>query len=125
MSSTILVVDDSKFSRQRSLALVREMFADQAIYLEAACGEDALTILAQKNVDLVLLDLTMPGLSGYDVLAEMRKRNLMVPVVVISADVQRLARERVIELGAIDFIAKPVSAEALGPILTTIGVKHG
>ncbi len=125
MPSTILVVDDSRFSRQISLALVREMLGEQAVCLEAACGEDALAILAQKNVDLVLLDLTMPGLSGYDVLAEMRKRNLTVPVVVISADVQRLARERVIELGAIAFIAKPVSAEALGPILTTIGVRHG
>lgn len=101
------------------------MLGEQAICLEAASGEDALTILAQKNVDLVLLDLTMPGLSGYDVLAEMRERNLTVPVVVISADVQRLARERVIELGAVDFIAKPVSAAALGPILTTLGVRHG
>jgi len=125
MPSNILVVDDSKFSRQRSLAIVREMLAEQAICLEAANGEEALTILGQKHVDLVLLDLTMPGLSGYDVLAEMRNRNLTAPVVVISADVQRLARERVIELGAIDFIAKPVSVEALGPILTTIGVRHG
>lgn len=125
MSITILVVDDSKFSRQRTLALVREMLGDRVTCLEAACGEDALIVLMQKQVDLVLLDLTMPGLSGYDVLAEMRKKNLTVPVVVISADVQRLARERVIALGAIDFIAKPVNAEALGPVLTTIGVRHG
>lgn len=124
MASTLLVVDDSKSSRQVNTALVRDLFGDEISCLEAASGEDALKILAVRKIDLVLLDLTMPGISGYDVLAELRRMNMSVPVIVISADIQRLAKERVAALGAIGFIEKPVTQEALRTMLVKLGVAH-
>jgi CheY-like chemotaxis protein len=125
MPATLLVVDDSKSSRRVNVALVRDLFGEQVACLEAASGEEALAVLAGRQIDLVLLDLTMPGISGYDVLAELRKRHSTVPVVVVSADIQKLAKARVAALGAIGFIEKPVRAEALRTVLTTLGVAHG
>jgi CheY-like chemotaxis protein len=124
MSSTLLVVDDSRSSRRVNVALVRDLFGEQVDCLEAASGEEALAVLAEHRVDLVLLDLTMPGISGYDVLAELRRRHSEVPVVVVSADIQKQAKERVAALGAIGFIDKPVRREALRAVLTTLGVAH-
>lgn len=125
MPTTLLVVDDSKSSRQVNVALVRDLCGAQVICIEAASGEDALAVLARQQIDLLLLDLTMPGISGYDVLAELRRQHSTVPVIVISADIQKLAKERVAALGAIGFIEKPVSPEALRAMLTTLGVTHG
>jgi two-component system chemotaxis response regulator CheY len=124
MASTVLVVDDSKTARKVNIAYVRELLGDQVSCLEAAGGEEALSILATQSVDLVLLDLTMPGISGFDVLAEMQRKNMNGLRVVLSADVQRLTRERVIALGAVGFIEKPIKFDALHKVLSTLGLIH-
>lgn len=125
MSSTLLVVDDAKSSRKVNVALVKSLCGETVVCLEASSGEEALATLAAQPVDLVLLDLTMPGLSGYDVLAELQRRHQQVRVIVISADIQLPAKKRVAELGAIGFIEKPVTEQALRVILTKLGVVHG
>nr|WP_315490305.1 response regulator [uncultured Rhodoferax sp.] len=124
MTSTLLVVDDSKSSRKVNLALLRELVGDSAQYLEASGGQEALDLLAERSVDLVLLDLTMPVVSGFDVLAELQRRAFKAPVVVVSADIQKLAQERVAALGAAGFIAKPIQMDALRAALTQVGVLH-
>ena len=124
MTPTFLVVDDSKSSRRLNIAYLQDLLDAKANCLEAAGGAEALTLLAAQSVDVVLLDLTMPGMSGFDVLAEMRRLNLTPPVIVISADIQRLTRERVAALGAVGFIEKPVRPEALHAMLTKLGVVH-
>lgn len=124
MISSILVVDDSKSSRKVNLAMVRELLGDQVTCLEASGGEQALAILTSQEVDVVLLDLTMPGISGFDVLAEMRAKHLHGRVIVVSADIQRLAKERVASLGATGFIDKPIKIEALRAMLTQLGAIH-
>lgn len=125
MTSSILVVDDSKSSRKVNLALVRELVGDAATCLEAANGEQALAILTSQTVDFVLLDLTMPGMNGFDVLAEMRRQNLGARVIVVSADIQRVAKERVAALGAVAFIDKPIRMEPLRAVLAQLGAIHG
>ncbi len=125
MIASILVVDDSKSSRKVNVALIRELVGSEVTCLEASGGEQALQILASQHVDLVLLDLTMPGVSGFDVLTEMRRRNLNSRVIVVSADIQRLAKERVAALGATGFIDKPIRMEPLRAILSHLGVIHG
>jgi len=125
MISSILVVDDSKSSRKVNLALLRELVGDGVTCMEASGGEQALTILADQPVDLVLLDLTMPGMNGFDVLEAMRSRHLQARVIVVSADIQRLAKERVAALGAAGFIEKPIRMEPLRAVLTQLGATHG
>jgi CheY-like chemotaxis protein len=124
MISSILVVDDSKSSRKVNLAMVRELLGEQITCLEASSGEQALGILGSQPVDVVLLDLTMPGISGFDVLAEMRAKHLNARVIVVSADIQRLAKERVASLGATGFIDKPIKIEALRAMFTQLGAIH-
>lgn len=124
MTSTLLVVDDSKSSRKVNMALLHELLGDSAVCLEATGGAEALAVLADRTMDLVLLDLTMPGVSGFDVLAELQRRKSVTPVVVVSADIQKLARERVAALGASAFISKPIQIDALRAVLTKMGVLH-
>lgn len=124
MTSTLLVVDDSKSSRKVNLALARELLGDSALFLEASGGEEALDLLASRPVDLVLLDLTMPNVNGFDVLAELRNRKTSTRVIVVSADIQKQAQERVAALGAAAFISKPIQMDALRAVLTKLGVLH-
>jgi len=125
MISSILVVDDSKSSRKVNLALLHELMGDSVTYLEASGGEEALATLTSQTVDLVLLDLTMPGMNGFDVLAEMRRLGLSSRVIVVSADIQRVAKERVAALGAVGFIEKPIRLEPLRAVLAPFGANHG
>ncbi len=124
MTATLLVVDDSKSSRKVNLALLHELVGDSALYLEASGGQEALGLLAERPVDLVLLDLTMPGVSGFDVLAELQHRGFKTPIVVVSADIQKQAQERVAALGAAGFISKPIQIDSLRAVLTKMGVLH-
>lgn len=125
MITSILVVDDSKSSRKLNLAMVQELLGDQVTCLDASGGEAAMVILTQQPVDVVLLDLTMPGMNGFDVLAAMREKHIAARVIVVSADIQTKAKERVAALGATGFIEKPIKIEALRAILTQLGAIHG
>ena len=124
MISTLLIVDDSKSSRKINTAMVRELLADKVVCLEAASGEEALLTLSKQPVDVVLLDLTMPGISGFEVLEQLRQQNIATKVIVVSADIQRLAKERVAALGATGFIDKPIRLDALRAVLSKLGVLH-
>ncbi|HLA33518.1 MAG TPA: response regulator [Rhodocyclaceae bacterium] len=124
MISTVLVVDDSKMSRKVNLALVRELLGNEVNYLDASGGAEALEMLQSTAIDLMLLDLTMPNVSGYDVLVAMRKLNLATQVIVISADIQPAAKERVMSLGAAGFIEKNIKPEVLRGMLVKLGVFH-
>ena len=125
MISTVLVVDDSKSSRRVNTALLHGVFGDAVAYLEASGGEAALELLGSQAVDLVLLDLTMPGMSGFDVLAALQERKSTATVIVVSADIQTQARARVAALGAAGFIAKPIQPEVLRAECERLGVLHG
>lgn len=124
MNLTFLVIDDSKSSRGLNTAYLRHIFDAQATYLEASGGAEALAILASRPVDVALLDLTMPGMSGFEVLAEMQRLGLPTRVIVISADVQRRTLERIEALGAACFVGKPVTLDAVRAVLTKLGVAH-
>ncbi len=124
MISTVLVIDDSKSSRALNVAYVCNVLGPETRCIEAAGGEEAMAILKTQSVDLVLLDLTMPGMSGYDVLTEVQRHKLSPRIIVISADIQRQTRERVTALGAIAFVEKPVQQDALRALLVQLGASH-
>jgi len=72
-----------------------------------------LKVFDEEKPDLVILDLTMPGMDGLEVLEEMRKRDSQARVIIGSADIQEYNRLKAAELGAIDFINKPFQADLL------------
>jgi len=79
----------------------------------ATNGAEALTLLRANSVDVLFLDLTMPGIDGVGVLQGIQKLNLTCSVFVISADIQPEMQSKVMALGAKEFIQKPVKADVL------------
>lgn len=108
--ASILIADDSAFTRRTHRRILE---SEGHVVLEAASGLAALECFAVNHPDLVLLDLTMEDMSGLDVLARMREIAAGACVVVISADVQRSTAQLVANAGALRFLGKPVSADAL------------
>ncbi|RMF86300.1 MAG: sigma-54-dependent Fis family transcriptional regulator [Nitrospinota bacterium] len=103
-SARILVVDDDQAHRE----LCREVF--QLMQAEVSCaasGEEALELLAQKDFDVIVSDLVMPGMSGLDLLVAVQKRGYHIPVIMVTGypDLQNV--EECIRLGSFDYIAKP------------------
>jgi CheY-like chemotaxis protein len=111
--AAILVVDDDENNRYTLLRrLEREGYRDIAM---AENGREALERLAARAFDLVLLDIMMPELDGYQVLERMKADPVLrhVPVIMISANSELESVVRCIELGAYDYLPKPCNAVLL------------
>ncbi|YCO05291.1 response regulator [Vibrio sp. VNB-15] len=118
----ILICDDSAVARK---LISRSIVQDTSLHLiEAQDGYEALKILAEQNIDVLFLDLTMPILDGFEVLESLPVSNYPTQTVIISGDVQQEAKQRCLDLGAIDFIAKPLSEEQVIPLYETLGLQY-
>ena len=107
----LLVSDDSNMARK---PLIRALPPEWPVSLsQANNGEEALALIRQGLGPVMLLDLTMPVLDGYQTLAALRAEGLSSKVIVVSGDVQEEAVRRVRELGALAFIKKPADPEIL------------
>ncbi len=108
----ILLVEDNAEIQKFISTVARLEGIDLAT---ASNGEEALAFLADDSeLDLILLDLNLPGIQGWDVLQEISSRTARDPqVVVFSAYTDVPTRNRAADLGAIGFIAKPVGARQL------------
>lgn len=102
----ILVVDDDPIVRKLTRQLLGPMVS--AVHA-AASGEDALKVAAQLDPDLILLDVNMPGMDGFEVCRRLRadKRTQEIPVIMVTALHDRRSRLKGLEVGADDFISKP------------------
>jgi len=105
-TGTILVVDDNPFDRK---VLLRRLQRDGHQVAVAADGRSALERVQEMSFDLILLDILMPGLSGFETLAELKSddRYRHIPVIMISALDEVDSTVRCIELGAEDYLTKP------------------
>lgn len=116
----LLVCDDSNMARKQ---LIRALPAEWPVTLsQASNGEEALALIRQGQGQVMLLDLTMPVLDGYQTLAALRAEGLNTKVIVVSGDVQDEAVRRVNELGALAFIKKPADPEILRQTLIELGL---
>ena len=104
---TILVADDSEMNR----SILRSMLEESYDIIEAEDGLQAVAILQQmeQEIALVLLDLVMPNMDGFDVLSAMNKYNWIdsVPVIMISAESTHDFIERAYNMGVTDYISRP------------------
>lgn len=103
----VLIVDDSELNRD----LLKEMLRDRYEVLEAADGEKGLALLYElgTKISLVLLDVVMPKLGGFDVLAVMQKERWLddIPVMMISAEDSPTFIQKAYDMGASDYITRP------------------
>lgn len=103
----VLIVDDSEMNRE----ILREMLKDDYDILEAASGEDGLEAIRQHGelISLVLLDIMMPGINGFEVLSQMSRDGIIddIPVIMISSEDRQEAVLNAYELGASDYISRP------------------
>ena len=109
----LLIADDAEMNRM----ILREMLGDEYEVIEAENGLEAVKLLQEhgKEISLVLLDIIMPVMSGFDVLSHMVSTDLIddVPVIMISSENSEDAVLRAYELGASDFISRPFDARVV------------
>jgi len=121
MSQRILIVDDEPNVRlSYRVTLETEGFAVR----EADCATKALEQFSNFQFDLAILDMRMPEMDGLDLLAEMRQRMIMTPTVIITAYGDIPHAVRAMQLGAIDFLQKPLTPEALRSLVAEILARH-
>lgn len=115
--SSILIVDDSVFQRRVVGAPLR---AGGFLVYEAVNGNDGLLKIQELQPDLILLDILMPEKDGIEVLKELHNAGNTIPVVMLTSDVQESTRSECLSLGARAFLNKPVKAEELIPVITSL-----
>lgn len=115
----VLICDDSAFARKQ---MVRALSEWNVSITEASHGLEALEAVRAGKGHLLFLDLNMPILDGYQVLERIRAQDLQTLVIVVSGDIQSEARERVMALGALGFINKPIDAKILRDALDEYGL---
>lgn len=117
MSAKVLVVDDSGLARRMSRQLLEDLGHSVE---EAADGPQALERYVLNRHDVVLLDMVMHGMYGLEVLSKLRELNPDLPVIIVTADIQKSTREQVQAAGAAAIVNKPLNKEELGSVLSNV-----
>jgi CheY-like chemotaxis protein len=105
MQSTILIVDDSRMVRE----IYRQKLTQERFHvLVAAGGLEAVQILSHETPDLILLDILMPDIDGFQILATLKRQQRLkgVPVIVLTGKTQGSEVQKALDLGAVDCIPK-------------------
>ncbi|MDD5240687.1 MAG: response regulator transcription factor [Sulfuricella sp.] len=119
----ILIVDDHAIVRQGLKQIVEEN-AEMRVVAEAANGAEALRKMREIGCDVVLLDISMPGKSGIDVLKQIREENLKLPVLILSIYPEDQYAVRLIKAGASGYMTKESApAEVIEAVRRVAGGK--
>lgn len=105
----LLVEDDNVLANALSIMLK----ASGIVIDHADCGEEAIELAKRYDYDLIILDLMLPDIEGYDVVRRLRLNKLSVPILILSGLSRPQAKVRGLELGADDFITKPFDKSEL------------
>ncbi|MBI4615353.1 MAG: sigma-54-dependent Fis family transcriptional regulator [Planctomycetes bacterium] len=110
LEGTLMVVDDDP----NILLMVKRVFEDPAVdCITCESGTECLDLAGRVNPDVVFLDLAMPGLDGFEVLRELRRRDASLPVVIITAFGELDSAVRAVHEGAYDLLTKPLDLQRL------------
>ena len=121
MTIPVLICDDSGMARkQMARALPQDWDVDVSF---AENGVQGVNAVKSGKGEVLFLDLNMPEMDGYQVLEAIRAQDLPTMVIVVSGDIQPEAYQRVMQLGALAFIQKPVSSEQIEEILNRYGIR--
>ena len=115
MRGRILLVDDEPINQKVGMAILRKFGIESDV---ASNGREAVQMTGEKHYNLVLMDIQMPEMSGFDATEAIRKREEQnglsrVPIVAMTANAMESTRERCLAIGMDDFIAKPIKPDVL------------
>lgn len=121
--SNILIVDDEEYNLD---VLEQLLVVKNYRVLSASSGMDALMTLESEDIDLILLDVMMPGMNGYEVLREIRAmEECYIPVVMVTALDSKEDKIRALEEGCDDFLNKPIDKyELYARVHTLLRTRH-
>ena len=113
MSIRVLIAEDDASLRD---GLVDLLEAEGYAVITAENGQIALDRFSQEKPDLVILDVMMPEMSGYDVCRELRKQDSQTPVIMLTAKGEEIDKVVGLELGADDYVTKPLVCTSCGHV---------
>ena len=110
-NATVLVVEDEEYN----FNYLEELFKQRNIkYIHAKTGEEAVNLFNQNpNIDLILMDIRLPIMNGYDATKEIRKINKKMPIIAQTAYALTGDREKALKDGCNDYIPKPIVEQQL------------
>lgn len=111
MAERVLIVDDDEAVRTMLYKVIRSNGMDAFI---CASGSEALEILFRNTFDLILLDVNMPGMDGFQVVQRVRSRGLTTPIIIISGRQEDYDTLYGLDIGADDYVTKPFNPVVLG-----------
>jgi len=114
-NATLLIVDDSRISRMMISKLVKIREPDWKL-IEAANGEEALKKADELDIDYCSVDLSMPGMDGYEVIRQIKSRQPLSRIVLMTANIQSNVLKQVADLGAA-CVHKPVTEASIDKML--------
>jgi len=119
-----LIVDDERLAREEMRYLLMH-HEDIGIVGEAASGSEALEFVKESSPDLIMLDVQMPGMNGFQLIDELGERQLLPHVVMVTAYDEYAIRA--FEVNAVDYLLKPVDEDRLGNALDRVRerMRHG
>ena len=113
----LFIVDDNELARQALKSSVQWAELRCEFCGEAANGSEALTLIAQRKPDIVLMDIKMPGMSGMDVIASLREKGINSLFIMITAYDDFTFMRQGMQMGVFDYILKPVADKELHAVL--------
>ncbi len=115
----ILIADDHPIVR-RGLKQIVQDEKDMKVVSEASSSDEVLTVLQEHQIDILLLDITMPGKSGLDLLVDLKNQYPDLPILVLSALPEEAYAKRVIKMGALGYIHKESAPDLLVPAIRRV-----
>ncbi|MFC4812490.1 response regulator transcription factor [Paenibacillus sp. GCM10023250] len=119
MTANILITDDEHVIREGVKRTIKRAFPDITVHL-AACAEEAVQIMDQHPVDIVLTDILMPGIDGLEFMKMSRRRYPQAKWVVISAHSEFAYAQTAVRLGARDYLLKPIGKQRLVELIAQL-----
>ena len=122
MAFNVLIVDDSSSMRAIVRKIIKASGFNIGELLEAADGKEAIKVLMDEWVDLVLTDINMPNMNGLELISEMKKDEMLqsIPVVMVTTEGSEKRIQESMKLGASGYIKKPFLPEEIKRTLSTI-----
>jgi two-component system, chemotaxis family, chemotaxis protein CheY len=122
MAYNILIVDDSETMRKVILKALTLSGFDLGLCLQAGNGEEALKVLNDQWIDLILTDLNMPVMNGLELVRNLKDSPSLqgIPVVLITTEGSETRLQELFQLGVKDYIQKPFHPETLRDVLTRL-----